>query len=132
EHGGPDDDVSSGLHWREPYAPAARGHDVPSAAGAGAGRGTVIHTALATASTSPPGPRSAAPAASSPVMTSESVMPVPAISAPLPGRRWRGPPPELTPAAGVVTVLSRMSPASRRSHHFAGPQTMDAGARGGG
>ena len=64
EHGGPDDDIPPGLHRREPHAAAARGHDAPPAASAGTGRGTVSHTALAAASTSPPGPSSADPAVS--------------------------------------------------------------------
>ena len=63
EHGGADDDIAPGLHRREPHA-AAGGHDCPSAACAGTGRGTVSHTALAVASTLPPGPSSADPASS--------------------------------------------------------------------
>src|SRR5580698_8352986 len=64
EHRGPDDDIPPGLHRREPDAAPSRGHDAPSAANARAGRGTVSHTALAAASTWPPGPSSADPAVS--------------------------------------------------------------------
>jgi len=53
-----------GVHRRERHAAAAGGHDTPSAASAGTGRGTVSHTALAAASTLPPGPSSADPAVS--------------------------------------------------------------------
>ena len=64
EHGGLGDDIPPGLRRRERHAASAGGHDAPSAASAGTGRGTVSHTALAAASTSPPGPSSADPASS--------------------------------------------------------------------
>src|SRR5262249_31489536 len=63
EHGAADDHSPPGLHRRERRA-AAGDHDPPSAASAGAGRGTVSHTALAAASTSPSGASSADPASS--------------------------------------------------------------------